>query len=267
MPENLTGNQNKNGSSEEKIPPTNEPENLNTDSDTELKDYVATLEARIAGQQVEYRKVQQRLENIENKKPPAPPKDIEAEDRRYYTSPTSVMDERDKNLEDRIMDRIERSLKPIRDVASRITANSEYEDLKYQVSRDPVFAKAMQDKDVMTVVDRMMATPGVSMDEGTLKMAISSTSFSKQNGLLKGVRRAENNNDGDGDRRGNGDDTAYLPPSNRRREAPREEKILTEDDKLAMRIGGITDPKEYWELIEADKLILAPDKQRERGKK
>lgn len=260
MPENSNGNPNNNESSEEQTPPTDELQNPPIDLE-----YVAQLEARIANQQVEFRKVTKRLESLEERKPPAPPRDLEDENRRYYTNPIPVLDEREKALEERLIGRIEKSLEPIRRVAERISANSEYEDLKFAVARDPAFARAMQDKDVMRVVDRMMSTPGASMDEATLKMAISSTSWAKQHNQLPGVRRAENNNDnGDGRR---GEDTAYIPPSNRRRDPPPQERELTEDDKLAMRIGGITDPKEYWELIDSDKLILAPDKGRDRGGK
>lgn len=256
---------------ENQIQPTNEPENHPIDDgNDDLKTYIANLEARIASQQIEYRKLQNRVHDVENKKPeppPTPARNVDKDREGYFTDPIGVLDQRENKFEERLINRIERSLEPIRKVAERFTASDEYSDLKRELKVDPVFSKAMRDQDVMSVVDRMMSSPGVSMDINTLKMAIASASFSKQNGLIANTQQVQPNNIND---RGEGrQDTAYLQPSNKRRDPPPQKRELTEDDRLAMRIGGITDPEEYFKLIEEEVMVLPPDKPigRKEGKK
>jgi len=255
---------------EEQIPPTNGQENqpIEDDDADDSTNYVISLEARIAEQQVQNRRLEKLIEGIKQSKEetkPAPRvRNVEKEREEFYKDPIGVFDSRLDERDNKILSQMEKMLEPIKKVASSFENDNEYKQMKRMIKADPYFSKGLKDPDVEAAVDGIMSQPGVEINENNIKSAISQAVGMKSMGLIGGGST----------RRGNDSIEERTDPptvrTNRTRITKEAEvkKELTEDDRLAMKIAGLKPgnpehEKEYWKLIEDDTMVLSVHKKKE----
>lgn len=270
--------------SEELTQQTRNQEDTRIDDEETPEQVIARLEQRLAQQTITNRRLESTLEKINQRLDESPKelprkkeRNVEEDSKRYYGDPVGVLNETlNEKLDERdskILDHIDRAIAPIRKIAESFRGNSVYEELKADVfANEPRFKKAYSDPDVKRIVDSIMSQQDAeSLTEGTLKTAIASAVGSVSMGITGGNRRVQNRNEDDDDRESRRIDPPNIPPSRSRRggEMKKEEKPLTEDDKMAMRYASLNpnkpeDVKEYWELMDApaDK-VVSKDKKRE----
>jgi hypothetical protein len=225
--------------------------------------YVESLEQRLAEQTIQTRKLESLIDLVkkekEEAKPKPKPRNIEEERKNFYEDPTGALDERD----DKILRQMAEMLEPIKMVAASFQSDSEYKTLKMYIKQDPYFGKGLRDSDIEAAVDSIMSQPGVTMDENTIKSAISQAVGMKQMGLIGTKTTTTERIEGE----------RTDPPhvrANRTRVTRETEvrKELTEDDRLAMKIAGLKPgnpehEKQYWELIDDDTMVLDVHKKKE----
>lgn len=247
---------------------------------------IARLEQSIARQQFAYRRLETTLEKINRRleepvnvkiEEPEPPRNIEEDTRRYFADPQGVLAERDRRFaseldrrDQKIMEHFNKAIAPIRQIAEGFRGSDNYTRLKEHLKQtEPNFARVMNDPDVMALVDSIMKAQDPSIfDEanlentlGTLKTAIAGAVGSIQMGIHGSGRRPANNSNPNPNPNPNDTrriDPPNIPPSRSRGRdnAQPAERVLTEDDRTAMRYAGLNankpeDVKEYWLLMDS----------------
>jgi hypothetical protein len=256
-------------SEEEKILPTNGQEDPPTkdEEDDEQKNYVSSLEQRIAEQQIQNRRLEKLIDGIrqdkeERTQPPPKVRNIEEERNNFYKDPRGALESALEERDSKILKQMERMLEPIKKVASSFENDNEYKQLKFMIKSDPHFGKGLKDPDIEMMVDNIMGQPGVEINDNNIKSAISQAVGMKSMGLLGPTRTRTTDNE-----------ERVDPPhvrTNRTRITKEVDvrKTLTEDDKLAMKIAGLKPgnpehEKQYWDLIQDDTMVLPVHKKKE----
>lgn len=269
-------NENNKDSQSQETQPTNGQENQPTENNNAQTqepqydpNYVASLEARIADQQITNRRLEKLIEGVSRKEEPSTPqpRNVEEERNKFYTDPTGELDRRDS----RILKEMKEMLQPIQQVANTFGKNTEYERMKGMMKSDPTFGVALKDPEVEAIVDAIFRNPDTPLDENTMKSAISQAYGAKaMRGSLNNSpsNNAPNNSNNNNNDPNNRVDPPHIPSTRTRVSATPDRKELTEDDRLAMKLAGLKpgnheNEDEYWKLISDETMTLDVHRKKE----
>lgn len=255
--------------SEEQTQETNTDLNQPTDIEGKVvvdPKYIESLEARIAEQQIRNRSLESLIENSRRERDEddsrnVQPRNIEKEREGFFVDPVGTLNQRLEDRDSKILKQMKEMLAPLQEVASSFRVNSEYEKIKNTLKVDPLFGPALKDPDVESMVDNIIRQPGVTLDENTVKSAITQVYGLKSMGGLRGSSASKREDPSPRNRI----DPPVIEPTRTRLQAPQERKELTEDDRLAMKLARLTPgnpehEKEYWNLISKETMVLETHK-------
>lgn len=247
-------------------------DNNNQDKPNFDPNYVASLEARIAEQQIQNRRLENLIEGVrkdrsESRDQPRT-RNVEEERNSFYQDPIGSLDSHLNDRDNKILSQMKEMLAPIQEVAYTFKSGNEYDRLKNMMRNDPIFGKALNDPDVERTVDAVMRNPNVQVSEDSIKSAIAQAYGIKSMGGLGG---SSNRTNQQSNQPGNRVDPPQIPTTRTRVDAPESKKELTEDDRIAMRYAGLKvgnpeHEKEYWKLIGDETMTLRVHKDKKETK-